>query len=272
MNSATTASRTPETPPPKRWRSLLARLVYPYGAVRRVLFGPAAGMRFHVAPGMGLMYALGSDHRRALTLLSNHLPEGGVFYDIGANQGQFSIGLAPKVGSKGMVLAVEPLPENQSALAANLALGDYPQVRMVKAAISASGGPRSFSFDTSRTTMGTFAESAVKLDRESAACLTVDTMTLDELAASHGRMPDCVKIDVEGAADEVLAGASGVIEAARPLLLVELHFSDQHNRERQALTSLAERFDYSVSMFDGQPVSAARPPGEYQAWCVPRHR
>ncbi|MBK8091115.1 MAG: FkbM family methyltransferase [Verrucomicrobiaceae bacterium] len=251
---------------------MLARLIYPYGAVRRVLFGPAAGTRFHVAPGMGLMYALGADHRRALSLLSDHLPEGGVFYDIGANQGQFSIGLAPRVGSKGMVLAVEPLPENQCALAANLALGDYPQVQMVKAAISASGGLRSFSFDTTRATMGTFAESAVKLDCGSSASLTVETMPLDELAASHGRMPNCIKIDVEGAADEVLAGASGVLEAARPFLMVELHISDQHDRERRVLMSLAERLDYSISMFDGLPVSAARPPGEYQAWCVPLHR
>jgi FkbM family methyltransferase len=272
MNSASIASRDPCTLPPKRWRSLLARLIYPYGAVRRVLFGPAAGMRFHVAPGMGLMYALGSDHHRALAVLSDHLNHGGVFYDIGANQGQFSLGLAPVVGDQGLIVAVEPLPENQNAFSANLALGAYPQVRLVKAAISASGGSRNFSFDATRTTMGTFAESAVKLDRNSAAWLSVDTLTLDELASRQGRLPNCIKIDVEGAADEVLAGASGVIEAARPFLLVELHISDQHDRERRALMSLAERFDYSISMFDGMPINTPRPPGEYQACCAPRRQ
>jgi FkbM family methyltransferase len=221
---------------------------------------------------MGLMYALGADHRRALALLSDHLPEGGVFYDIGANQGQFSIGLAPVVGKRGLVVAVEPLPENQSAFSANLALGDYPQVQMVKAAISASGGPRSFSFDTARATMGTFSGSTVKLDHKSSACLTVDTLTLDELAARQGRMPDCIKIDVEGAADEVLAGASGVLASARPSLLVELHLSDRHDREKQAVTTLAQTFDYSISMLDGMPINAPRASGEYQAWCAPRDR
>ncbi|MBL9184889.1 MAG: FkbM family methyltransferase [Verrucomicrobiaceae bacterium] len=272
MNSAATAFRLPESLPSKRWRTLLARLVYPYGAVRRVLLGPAAGTPFHVAPGMGLMYALGADHRRALALLADHLPLGGVFYDIGANQGQFSIGLAQVVGSAGLVVAVEPLPENQRAFAANLALGHYPQVKMVGAAISASGGSRPFLFDTARSTMGTFAGSAVKLDDASSGCLTVDTLTLDELAAGQGRMPDCIKIDVEGAADEVLAGASEVLGSARPNLLVELHLSDKHDREKRAVTSLVERFDYSISMFDGQPLGVVRPPGEYQAWCVPRSR
>lgn len=272
MNPAATASRPTESLPSKRWRSLLARLVYPYGAVRRVLLGPAAGTRFHVAPGMGAMYALGADHRRALAVLAKHLPTGGVFYDIGANQGQFSIGLAPVVGSGGLVVAVEPLPQSQRALAANLALGHYPQVKIVEAAISATGGARSFLFDTAKSTMGTFAGSAVKLDDASSGCLMVDSLTLDELAARQGRMPDCIKIDVEGAADEVLAGASEVLGTARPSLLVELHLSDKHDREKRAVASLTETFDYSISMFDGLPLGAPRPPGEYQAWCTPRPR
>lgn len=251
------------------WRSCLARLLYPYGAVRRVRMGPASGVRFHVAPGMGAMYALGFDHGRALAMMTSFLKQGMVVYDIGANQGQFTLPLARRVGPAGLVVAVEPLPANQAALAANLVLGDFPQVRLVRAALSAAGGEKSFLFDPERNTMGTFAECSVKLD-DTASFQMVNSLTLDELAARHGRPPDCIKIDVEGAADEVLAGAAGTIQAARPALLVELHLSKRHDRERKALMEVAGKWNYSITMFDGLPVEAERSPGEYQSWCLPR--
>lgn len=251
-----------------RWKSWLARLVFPYGAVRSVLVGPAAGTRFHVAPGMGAMYALGGDHHQALTQIAGRIRPGGVVYDIGANQGQFTLPLAAIVGAKGHVLAVEPLPHNQQALKANLALGSFPQVTVVEAAISSTGGTRPFVFDLDRRTMGTFAGSTVKLDAESAT-LSVITLTMDELSRRHGCVPDCIKIDVEGAADEVLGGAEETLAASRPCLLVELHLSGRHDRERLALIEVAKKFGYSIAMLDGLPVEASRADGEYQAWCEP---
>ena len=42
----------------------LVRLLFPYGSERRVLRGPARGMRFVVEPGIGFTYALGTDAAR----------------------------------------------------------------------------------------------------------------------------------------------------------------------------------------------------------------
>lgn len=249
-------------------RTRLARLFYPYGSIRRVLLGPGAGLCFHVAPGIGAMYALGLDHARALETMTSFLKEGDVVYDIGANQGQFAMPLARCVGREGLLLAVEPIPANQAALAANLALGDFPQARLIRAALSAAGGEKAFVFDPERNTMGTFAESTVKLDNAIPSQI-VNSLTLDELADLHQRLPDCIKIDVEGAADEVLAGANNTIERGRPAMLVELHLSSRHDRERQALIEVARKWNYSITMFDGLPVEAERSPGEYQSWCLP---
>ena len=37
----------------------IARLLFPYGSVRRVLWGPLRGYKYVVQPGMGLTYAFG---------------------------------------------------------------------------------------------------------------------------------------------------------------------------------------------------------------------
>lgn len=249
-------------------RSQLARLFFPYGSVRRVLRGPAAGLRFRVSPGMGAMYALGYDHAFALRTITGFLRCGEVVYDIGANQGQFVLPLARRVGRKGLVLAVEPLKANQAALTANLALGEFPQTLLVRAAVSAGGGRKAFVFDPERNTMGTFVESSVKLD-SAMPFQMVNSLTLDQLMLECGRRPQCIKIDVEGSADEVLGGAGETIRLARPAMLVELHLSRRHDRERKALIEVARKWGYSITMFDGLPIEADRPPGEYQSWCLP---
>lgn len=251
-----------------RWASRAARWFYPYGAVRRVLAGPAKGLRFRVAPGMGVMYALGRDHREALDLLAAQLHAGQTVYDVGANQGQITLALARIVGGGGRVVAFEPVPENHAALSANVALNALSNVFPRRAAVGRTGGVRSFLFDADRNTMGTFAESAVKLD---AGTPRIEVMTecIDELVAAGLQAPDCIKIDVEGAAGEVLRGAAQTLQKHRPSLFVELHLSGRHDEERQSLMDVARNLGYRVSMLDGIPIEDARQPGEYHAWCAP---
>lgn len=50
----------------------------------------------------------------------------------------------------------------------------------------------------------------------------VPVITIDTLASIHGA-PDVITIDVEGAEFEVLKGATGILETARPLLYVSVH-------------------------------------------------
>ena len=47
-------------------------------------------------------------------------------------------------------------------------------------------------------------------------------MTLDRFAASH-RLPNVLKVDVEGAEEEVLKGAEQVFRTANPILICEVH-------------------------------------------------
>lgn len=63
----------------------------------------------------------------------------------------------------------------------------------------------------------------------------VDSTTIDKYSQRHSP-PDIVKVDVEGAAHRVIAGAGSVISTGDATWLIELHNED----ERQAVE---EEFD-----------------------------
>ena len=53
--------------------------------------------------------------------------------------------------------------------------------------------------------------------------IPVNTTTLDRLWRFSGRVPDLIKVDVEGAEDALLEGAKPILEPDRPRLAVEIH-------------------------------------------------
>lgn len=53
------------------------------------------------------------------------------------------------------------------------------------------------------------------------APIEVDVMTLDAFAETSGAVPRFIKIDAENFEPEVLEGAAGLLESARPSLLLE---------------------------------------------------
>jgi FkbM family methyltransferase len=73
--------------------------------------------------------------------------------------------------------------------------------------------------------------------------LTVPQVTLDDVAATRGLVPDLVKIDTEGAEPAVLRGARKLLETARPTLIFESWRSDD---ERHGLWTMLQEHDYAV--------------------------
>lgn len=138
-------------------------------------------------------------------------------FDIGANVGVYSV-LAGRLGAD--VVAVEPLPQNLEYLRRHVALNAINhRVRVVGAAVGAYDGAVRFNPARSRSEGFVHPEGA----------LTIEQVTLDSLSAAYGA-PDVVKIDVEGAEEGVLAGASETIQLHRPTLLVALHLGFERSR------------------------------------------
>jgi FkbM family methyltransferase len=157
--------------------------------------------------------------------LLRHMPVDGLFLDVGANVGYFSLLLAHSMPN-GRVIALEPNPPIAALLEESIArnqLGDRITLHRVAAADTA--GTLQFGVDPANTGHSRLA------NEHHAGSISVETVVLDEWLPPllDGRRLSLVKIDVEGAECRVLRGMSRLIAEHRPAIVVEGY--DEHLRE-----------------------------------------
>jgi FkbM family methyltransferase len=132
-----------------------------------------------------------------------------VFVDVGANVGLFSLMIASYAGPTAKIVAIEPEPENVGRLRFNIAANSDLPIRVVPLALGETNGLVALDIDRrdrggTRTRALPDADQTGKLDAESHALL-VECRTLVEVIRQEGMSSiDALKIDVEGAEDEIL--------------------------------------------------------------------
>ncbi|HSG40283.1 MAG TPA: FkbM family methyltransferase [Thermoanaerobaculia bacterium] len=152
---------------------------------------------------------------------------GGVVFDVGANNGYYTVLFSHLTGPRGEVHAFEPVPATFERLAANLAREcRFGNVRANRTAVGAEVGtavlflPGEDHGQASLTRHREGSWSAGGPVTEHASPLT----TLDAYAAERGvRRIDFLKCDVEGAELAVLRGGAGLLERHRPVLHLEVY-------------------------------------------------
>jgi FkbM family methyltransferase len=190
----------------------------PPGRALPVLMGPLRGRRWVLSSSfrscwLGL-YEL--DKQRVFKRL---VRPGDVVYDVGANVGYYTLVGSVLAGSRGRVIAFEPLPRNLGLLRRHVALNRLRNVTVFAGAVSDRVG-------TARFDAGAIPEMAHLSDQGG---IEVELFQLDALV-DGGRVPppDVMKIDVEGAELDVLRGASRLIDAHRPRMLIATHYVRVH--------------------------------------------
>lgn len=148
------------------------------------------------------------------------LKPGMTVLDIGANIGHYAMEAARAVGPEGRVIAFEPEPENHAALAANLALNGFTWAGHERLALGAAPGELALYRDLANRG----GHSLVRANVQKPAGETrVAVVRLDDYLARElpeGRV-DFIKIDVQGAEAEALAGAAKTLARDLPMLLLE---------------------------------------------------
>jgi FkbM family methyltransferase len=135
-----------------------------------------------------------------LDFLRAHTPVGGVFVDVGANVGTYTMPLARHAGPTGTVIAIEPHPVTHARLAFNRAASDFTQVILLAAAAGASDGE--LMIETDGDNLGA---SHVVTGTGSANAIKVPSLRLQRILEDTGvDHVDALKIDVEGFEDRVL--------------------------------------------------------------------
>jgi FkbM family methyltransferase len=146
--------------------------------------------------------------------------------DVGANIGVHTVAMAKAVGRNGRVLAVEPFGVASEKLRGNLQLNGFANVVVESVAAGSRSGEASF-FPPRADALDEGQGSMLALDYLEAEPERVEVATLDALIERSRVSPvRLVKIDVEGAETEVLAGMQRTIECDRPYLLLE--YSPEH--------------------------------------------
>jgi FkbM family methyltransferase len=224
---------------------VLGRIVrYPFRILPRdiavpILQGPLRGKKWIVGSHLHGCW-LGSYELEMQKRVAKEVKRGGVFYDIGANVGFYSI-LAATLSDPGLVYAFEPVPTNLVYLRKHLELNRIHNVEIFDMAISDEVGRAFFEVEDSRA-MGRLCESG---------CLGVRTSTLDALLREKKvPPPDCIKMDIEGEEFHALLGAKNCFARYRPKLLLATHGRDVHDQCCQILQSWQYDFEHTSPQRD----------------------
>jgi FkbM family methyltransferase len=143
-------------------------------------------------------------------------------YDIGANLGLYSIALA-RLAATGTVVCFEANPVCVQYLRANLAENQIDNATIVPIALLDKPGTTPFRINYGNSNLGVSGASTF-FDQKSGHVVHVPAKPLDELvSALELPAPDVIKLDVEGAEGNVVSGMKRTLEAARPILILELH-------------------------------------------------
>lgn len=155
--------------------------------------------------------------------LEQTVSEDAICYDIGANLGYHTLIMARRA-SRGRVFAFEPLVEAAAILLRNLSANSVANVVLVSKAVAATGGVIGLGRDI------TIDQAAIRWwgDGDSVHCpFRCECVSVDEFVAAGNPAPTFMKIDVEGAESEVLAGAIDSLRRFRPAIICETHGAEQ---------------------------------------------
>lgn len=198
------------------------------------------------------LYVCGSFEPNEFAFLDRMLKPGMVFVDVGANDGYYTLFAAQRVGPSGRVLAIEPSTRERANLERNIARNGLGNVKVVPLALGATCGTAGLrlaqSAHSGHNTLGGFANDGVQAE----SVEQVKVCMLDSLAGELALdRIDVMKIDVEGAEANVIAGAREVLARTQPVIVLEISdkaLRGQGSDAEQLIATLRE-LGYEIGVF-----------------------
>lgn len=136
--------------------------------------------------------------------------KGDIVYDVGANQGTYSVLMAKKVASAGKIIAFEPEQESYKLLMENIALNELKNIEVIKKALGKENVNTKLYIGK---TTGNF--SLVKSYEENLDAQDIEVVYGDEFVLKNNLpIPKAVKIDVEGYEYNVLVGLKNTLSSS----------------------------------------------------------
>jgi FkbM family methyltransferase len=185
---------------------------WPFPVVAKVKGGRRMYVDLRSAVSRGV-YVKGEFDPAVFEAIQRGLRKDGVFLDIGANVGIYSVQALDFLGQGGAVHAFEIDPRPLKCLLKTKERFGYENLLVHRTAIGATRG---------NVQLVRAADSGTSQVGGSTLGLTVPMVSLDEWSHGFGLgRVDVIKIDVEGYEMEVLRGAREVVERFHPLMVIE---------------------------------------------------
>jgi FkbM family methyltransferase len=196
-------------------------------------------------------------------ILKREIEPGMTVMDLGANLGYLTMYFAGKVGDKGIVYAVEPDPMNYKLLQDNVELNKISHiVKHSQMGISNANKIIDFYPSTEARNLG----SVKKHHKSDGKAIQIKAQTLVEYFKYRKKMPNFIKMDVEGHEVEILDGGYNLFsQQSFPCKIVmELHptlYYSEKEMERQLRKYLALGFKIKYVVSAGVPI-----PDRFREW------
>jgi FkbM family methyltransferase len=173
------------------------------------------------------LWNYGFRERAFMGLLRNHIKEGDVCIDLGANIGYTTLFMLDNSGPSGHVYAIEPDPHNLRLLRSNINLNNFSaHVSIAQCAISDKTGVIDF-WIAKQPNLNSVKKTKHSIRKEEVSCFTLEEYLKDK------KYPNFIKMDVEGHEVKIFEGALEYFSknSGRTNFLVEVHphFYDKGN-------------------------------------------
>jgi FkbM family methyltransferase len=177
--------------------------------------------------------------------------------DVGANHGYYTLVMADGAGPAGRVAPVEPTPRLADLLRQTLDVNGFPQIEVVaKAATDSDGQTLQLVIPERRSMNARLAEVAAETEE----AVDVESVTIDSLTREWPRV-DLIKIDVEGAEEQVWRGMRSTIARNRDLVVI-LEFNVARYDEPRAFVAELEAAGFRLRYIDTDAELNAVSPDE----------
>lgn len=197
--------------------------------------------------------------------LIKHLSQGSCFWDIGSHFGYFSALAAKICGPEGSVLSIEASPWAFETLSQNVS--NLPGVQIMQQAVSDTKGWINFyEFPSRYSEYNSIQIDQYKDESWFQSCPPkihkVPTISLDQIILEAEKIPDIIKIDVEGAEHLVFKGAHELLKTNRPIKLIMEYLPDNSHKQALQITQEAGWNLYTLNE-KGETTLLTKSPDEY---------
>lgn len=200
------------------------------------------------------VYGIAPHEDAVVRYMLDTITPGSIAVDVGAYAGYYSLLLSRLVGEHGQVHAFEPVPENFQLLTHNVQANGCANIRTNPEAVGSIDGRTVFRRSHgSFSVLGGFVN---EVDPSRYEEVEVNVRSLDSYFADLGWPTlSFAKIDVEGAAADVVSGMRELIERFSPLLLIEVHGQPDRGGgvEAQKVFPILFRHHYRIFVLEQDP-------------------